>query len=689
MAGYPGQFGNVLITKESLDKFVKTLEGRPVIIQHQTVTNENVKDLEVGRVHNVWYNNKDGWYWCDGIITDDKAVNLIDNGWSVSCSYNVLLADDKGGTENNIKYDMEFLDGVFTHLAIVDNPRYERANIVFNSKTVIAPIKIDVTEEIKKDKDILFLDGLKEILANLTNPTPEDMRVINGLSEIFCVENDERWITIKPHGKDAEDYKRLKLRDGETPKEGMKRVYGVDIGKGKDSKNDEEIKKEIENLKRKQNIVGKDTKMYQIYGDKIKELEDKLNGSKPTKEPTKNIDKSNGNGLLPTYAKSFLDKKKAEEKAREKWHILLAEYQEKAKNDKTLLEYGRQIDEVYKEMSQHRYDEEFQKLINKKNEILDKKRTYEKEFFKEVYAAQEEYSNLSTSQDKADIIRQMTPDIKNQIKKISANNDKLVNQLNKIDTAEFDKLQKADAEYDKKQDEITAQLREMSYDDPRRPELRKKFDEYATKRGEIRNKQKEIKFKVAQEVSKILQVENGVKLNTKCSPAMQEITDKLKQCLDGVIPSSNFDNSEMTIRKHNGRAYHSGSTINISQTEKIETAIHETMHHLEEHSEHVLMNSLAFATARTEGEKQQSLKKLTGLGYKQSEVCKKDDFFNPYCGKLYDQFGGKNKTFSNATASEIMSMGVQELFTNPKEFAKNDREYFDFVVANLQGKLWL
>ena len=30
---------------------------------------------------------------------------------------------------------MEFLDGVFTHLALANNPRYERANIVFNSKT--------------------------------------------------------------------------------------------------------------------------------------------------------------------------------------------------------------------------------------------------------------------------------------------------------------------------------------------------------------------------------------------------------------------------------------------------------------------------------------------------------------------------------------------------------------------------
>ena len=30
---------------------------------------------------------------------------------------------------------MEFLDGVFTHLALVDNPRFERAMVVLNSKT--------------------------------------------------------------------------------------------------------------------------------------------------------------------------------------------------------------------------------------------------------------------------------------------------------------------------------------------------------------------------------------------------------------------------------------------------------------------------------------------------------------------------------------------------------------------------
>ena len=112
--------------------------GVPVIINHKDLNKDNADDERVGVVNSVWYDNKDGWYWCDGIIWDETAQNLItDKNWSVSCSYDVKTANDEGGSENNIKYDMEFLDGVFTHLALVNNPRYERANIVFNSKTVI------------------------------------------------------------------------------------------------------------------------------------------------------------------------------------------------------------------------------------------------------------------------------------------------------------------------------------------------------------------------------------------------------------------------------------------------------------------------------------------------------------------------------------------------------------------------
>ena len=128
-------FGTVFIKKENLDKYINTMVGVPVIINHKDLTDENVNDERVGVVNSVWYNEEDGWYWCDGIIWNETAQNLItDKGWSVSCSYDVKVANDEGGSENNIKYDIEFIDAVFTHLALVNNPRYERANIVFNGK---------------------------------------------------------------------------------------------------------------------------------------------------------------------------------------------------------------------------------------------------------------------------------------------------------------------------------------------------------------------------------------------------------------------------------------------------------------------------------------------------------------------------------------------------------------------------
>ena len=186
MAGYPGQFGNVLITKESLDKFINTIVGVPVIINHKDLNSDNVSDERVGVVNSVWYDDKDGWYWCDGIIWDETAQNLItDKNWSVSCSYDVKTADDKGGTENNIKYDMEFLDGVFTHLALVDNPRYERANIVFNSKTFnISNFNPNHDEEGKFCEDTRinpnYKEELKQVIEKAKNNPNERQKLVIG-----------------------------------------------------------------------------------------------------------------------------------------------------------------------------------------------------------------------------------------------------------------------------------------------------------------------------------------------------------------------------------------------------------------------------------------------------------------------------------------------------------------------------
>lgn len=133
IAEYKNSFGKILITKETLDKFIRTIIGVPVIIKHKDIDSSNVDKERVGVVSEVWYDSNDGWYYCSGVLFDSQAIDLVKNqGWSVSCTYD-FETDNKKGTYHGLDYDMQFTNGEFLHLALVPNPRYEEANIVMNS----------------------------------------------------------------------------------------------------------------------------------------------------------------------------------------------------------------------------------------------------------------------------------------------------------------------------------------------------------------------------------------------------------------------------------------------------------------------------------------------------------------------------------------------------------------------------
>ncbi len=125
-------FGVCLLKKETIDKFVNTFVGQPIIINHKDDITEADR---VGTINNIWFSPEDGWFWCDGIITDEKAIELIENGYNVSCQYRITdYADNTEGKLHNANpYDKEILNGVFEHLAIVENPRYEDAFIAVNA----------------------------------------------------------------------------------------------------------------------------------------------------------------------------------------------------------------------------------------------------------------------------------------------------------------------------------------------------------------------------------------------------------------------------------------------------------------------------------------------------------------------------------------------------------------------------
>ena len=153
LADYTAEgIGAVLVQKPALDKMSSTFVGKPIVnLEHtdkdpeelfQSLKNgANPEEFADGVISAVGYDEASGWYWADGIVWDEETQKNMNNGYSVSCAYDVKEMDDSGGTYNNIGYSEEVLDGEYVHMAIVENPRYERAYIIKNSKGVDMKVK--------------------------------------------------------------------------------------------------------------------------------------------------------------------------------------------------------------------------------------------------------------------------------------------------------------------------------------------------------------------------------------------------------------------------------------------------------------------------------------------------------------------------------------------------------------------
>ena len=186
-----------------------------------------------------------------------------------------------------------------------------------------------------------------------------------------------------------------------------------------------------------------------------------------------------------------------------------------------------------------------------------------------------------------------------------------------------------------------------------------------------------MKNKIKEAITEALQIPNGGKFNIT-TVKNSKLTDKVKRAnelLSGIVNKDYLPDFSPYANGKTGRANATGNIINITSKHGVTTYIHEAMHWIERVNPNVLANSIAFLEYRTKGETPEKLKKLTGINYDNTEIAKPDKFFDPYCGKIYDR------------ATEIMSMGVQRLFEEPEKFMKEDKEYFDFVIANLQGQI--
>ena len=175
--GAPKGTGSVfLLRKPALDKMRNSLIGRSLVNNgHKEVEPADFQNGKADGILTGGFFGEDGWDWVEGLVWNDQTKADIESKmYGVSNAYVPTDIDWTPGEHHNMKYDGEILDGRYTHLAIVPNPRYVYPTgpqiMLTNSKDGGAPMLEFMLgkDKVKADpeKVPLTVDGKKFTLAN-------------------------------------------------------------------------------------------------------------------------------------------------------------------------------------------------------------------------------------------------------------------------------------------------------------------------------------------------------------------------------------------------------------------------------------------------------------------------------------------------------------------------------------------
>jgi len=225
--------GTVLVPMECLDKMSASLVGKPIIDRtHANAKPENFKEIAAGVISRVW-KGEDGWYWCEALIWDEDCIaHCRDPQWSISCAYMPTQIDQKEGIHNGLPYSAIFMDGVYTHIAVVRDPKYSDAMIVCNSRGEKMIKLFSKTQEQKpeeKDARFVMVDGAKIPLGEVLNSyMAEQEEIKNAVADDSTIEIDGEKVPVKNMVEAYRKHKGVKNAELSRPHEEEKPRDDVD-----------------------------------------------------------------------------------------------------------------------------------------------------------------------------------------------------------------------------------------------------------------------------------------------------------------------------------------------------------------------------------------------------------------------------------------------------------------------------
>ncbi len=266
-----GQDNLYLVTNDALKKMNASFEGKPLYIRH---VDKAEPDTGVGYVVKSFYNEFDGAWWAE-IMANDEAQSYIEKGWAVSNAY-LPTELGSGGSYHDISYSKEIKNGVYNHLALVDNPRYEEAVIMTPEefKNYNDGRKQEL-EQLKnsKEKDMLSKEEMDSLVESLHNSLAETIKetVKNAVCE--KMEEDKKNAEEEDHRELIREIAAIAAKDEGDFEGGMEEKIRTIIGLAEKLGYTKDEKKKDDNPASK----GDEEASHEREGEIINEEEEKKN----------------------------------------------------------------------------------------------------------------------------------------------------------------------------------------------------------------------------------------------------------------------------------------------------------------------------------------------------------------------------------------------------------------------------
>ena len=158
--------------------------------------------------------------------------------------------------------------------------------------------------------------------------------------------------------------------------------------------------------------------------------------------------------------------------------------------------------------------------------------------------------------------------------------------------------------------------------------------------------------------------------------------------MHAILPRDLKPDVELSIQ-HDGdddlRAHYvSGSDlVELERYDGVKTVIHEMGHWIEDNNERLENAAVGFLLTQGGDHPIRPLSEITdNESYDPWEVAYDGAFERDYSGKVY-----YNPSTDDYKATEVVSMGLEQLYTDPVQFARTDPEHYTFMIALLSGQL--